>query len=372
MRQVCGAKRDAVLLQGLAGGGTVDFSVTSSLLLACAGEEGHPDSKTMGAIGRCVRLFNAPLARGDITFLGVRAAQAVIADVVIAGRMEIWIQLANDPDDLGPPEIELSCLEAGWIPEELNAFSVSGSRRCSRLWRGNIKFIKEELEKNPPQDQTRAKHLRAANQCLTDCSTRLDAVADGGVFGSGLPQEQCDLNHPKALLYSLSGSFLSMRISPKEDVPSGGRVVELRRRSQEIASPTQIAPEIGRERLDADAHHVTERVRESLPDAHPVQDPEHRRVPVPADQEVERVERRAVGDSGFRPRELAPSRSRFRSGASPATVTATPGRPLRPLAGSQRRHSLPEPERNPSWISSGAPPPAGTSGCASARASAAP
>ena len=207
MRQACGAKRDAVLLQGLAGGGTVDFSVTSSLLLACAGEEGHPDSKTMGAIGRCVRLFNAPLARGNTDeFLAcVRAARA---DYCGCGDSRthggVWIQLANDPDDLGPPEIELSCLEAGWIPGGAQCFQRKRIQEVFSLVAREYKIIKEELEKNPPQDQTRAKHLRAANQCLTDCSTRLDAVADGGVFGSGLPQEQCDLNHPKALLYNLS------------------------------------------------------------------------------------------------------------------------------------------------------------------------
>ena len=72
------------------------------------------------------------------------------------------------------------------------------------------------------------------------------------------------------------------------------------------AAPAQVAPKIGPERLDADARRITERVRESLPDAHPVQDPQHRRVPVAPDQEVERVVRSAVSDPRLRPRELHP------------------------------------------------------------------
>jgi len=70
------------------------------------------------------------------------------------------------------------------------------------------------------------------------------------------------------------------------------------------SAPAQVAPEVGRERLDADAKCLAESVRESIPDAHQVEDVEHGRVSVAALEECERVVRGSVRDRRVGPRQL--------------------------------------------------------------------
>lgn len=207
MKFVCGRKRRAVVLQAVQDGGTLDFTssaAATNVVLACSGEEHTPDSRGVGAIGRCLKWFQAPLGPKETDeFLAcLRMARA---DYCGCGdsrtHVGAWIHVGYNDDDLDETDLKPSCREAGWIPR--GASCINRSRIGVIVAAYNLRFQSRDGQRTQTTAVTdKRSNVAPASPtplelCMQQCTARLkelDANPQLLITDGGIPASSCELS----------------------------------------------------------------------------------------------------------------------------------------------------------------------------------